>query len=195
MKSHSNGQSGRSGFCECGCGQKTKIETLHCPKVGRFVGEPRRFVNGHVRNNKTFKRKLGYVKDAKSGCWVWQGPKSKDGYYQIKVSRKRILVHRWMYEKEFGPIPNGLFLDHLCRNPKCVNPMHLEPVTHTENLRRGLSTKLTVDKVAEIKRISGDFTQTEIAKMFKVCPSNINKILCGVTWKDVQTQGGSHQTL
>jgi hypothetical protein len=50
---------------------------------------------------------------------------------------KRILSHRFSYEHFVGPIPEDLTLDHLCGNPECVNPEHLEPVTHKENILRG----------------------------------------------------------
>jgi len=51
--------------------------------------------------------------------------------------KKYVLAHRASYEAFVGPIPAGLTLDHLCRTPLCVNPWHLEPVTHKENLARG----------------------------------------------------------
>ncbi|HEV2123202.1 MAG TPA: HNH endonuclease signature motif containing protein [Chloroflexota bacterium] len=50
-------------------------------------------------------------------------------------------AHRWAYEALVGPIPTGTELDHLCRNPACVRPDHLEPVTHAENIRRGYAAK------------------------------------------------------
>jgi len=67
------------------------------------------------------------------GCWIWQGPKNNRGYGWWG----RKLAHRRMYESIRGPIPKGLELDHLCRVTACVNPDHLEPVTHAENVRRG----------------------------------------------------------
>lgn len=65
-------------------------------------------------------------------CWEWRGLRAK-GYGQY---RGHILAHRRSYELTVGPIPTGLELDHLCSNPGCVNPAHLEPVTHEENSRR-----------------------------------------------------------
>ena len=70
------------------------------------------------------------------GCWNWAGSLSRYGYGRIRGKPER-LAHRVVYELLVGPIPEGLQLDHLCRNPRCVRPDHLEPVTHRENLLRG----------------------------------------------------------
>lgn len=74
-----------------------------------------------------------------SGCWLWMGALNNYGYGQIEDRRSgvRPMVHRVVYEAERGPIPAGLQLDHLCRVRNCVNPAHLEPVTHRENQVRG----------------------------------------------------------
>lgn len=74
------------------------------------------------------------------GCWNWTGY-LVDGYGQIHESREKGKrrrgrgAHRVVYELLVGPIPVGMELDHLCRNTKCVNPTHLEPVSHAENIR------------------------------------------------------------
>jgi hypothetical protein len=79
-----------------------------------------------------------FAKVTQSGnCWLWVGAKHEDGYGQFWNGRRQVKAHRWVYERLVGPIPDGLQIDHLCRNPSCVNPQHLEPVTQAENIRRG----------------------------------------------------------
>jgi hypothetical protein len=72
-----------------------------------------------------------------TGCWLWTGCLTSKGYGHFGLNRRAILAHRAAYELLVGPIPSGLELDHLCRVRSCVNPAHLEPVTHAENVRRG----------------------------------------------------------
>lgn len=73
-----------------------------------------------------------------NGCWVISGASSPDDYPRIMVDGRQVEAHRWSYEHHVGPIPEGLVIDHLCRNPSCSNPDHLEPVTQTENVLRGI---------------------------------------------------------
>lgn len=70
-----------------------------------------------------------------SECWEWQGALSH-GYGLLRVDGKMVLAHRLAYEATRGPIAGQL--DHLCRNPRCCNPAHLEDVTQRENILRGV---------------------------------------------------------
>ena len=70
-------------------------------------------------------------------CWRWLAAKSGNGYGAFYFRGRWGLAYRCAYELLVGPIPEGLQIDHLCRVRDCVNPTHLEPVTHRENLLRG----------------------------------------------------------
>lgn len=71
------------------------------------------------------------------GCWFWTGAISNTGYGTY--GKPAALAHRLVYELLVEPIPEGLQIDHLCRNRACVNPSHLEPVSQRTNLARGES--------------------------------------------------------
>lgn len=77
------------------------------------------------------------TKQPDDGCWLWAGALSPAGYGRFDVGSRNVRAHRWAYEEERGPIPEGLSLDHLCRTRRCVRPGHLEPVTQRENVLRG----------------------------------------------------------
>lgn len=84
-------------------------------------------------------RFLARVTDAPGGCWQWTGYLMPNGYARISVNGERQYAHRVAYEAVRGPIPDGLVIDHLCRNRGCVNPDHLEAVTQRTNVLRGVS--------------------------------------------------------
>lgn len=73
---------------------------------------------------------------ADNGCWNWTGPRDHNGYGTVTIDG-HTKAHRAFYTRHVGEIPEGLQLDHLCRNRGCVNPEHLEPVTLRENVLRG----------------------------------------------------------
>lgn len=73
---------------------------------------------------------------APDGCWLWLEWADKDGYGKVRVGKSKRPAHRVSYELYVGPIPDGLLIDHLCKQKACVNPHHLEPVTIAESNRR-----------------------------------------------------------
>lgn len=98
---------------------------------------------GRTPDGTPIKDRLLAFSDRSGECWLWTGGKDAMGYGTIIVSRRSVRAHRASYEAFVGPIPGGLDIDHLCRVKACVNPSHLEPVTHSENLRRHYATITT----------------------------------------------------
>ena len=125
-----------------------------------------------------------YVEDS-TGCWIWQGRTNNLGYGVVSIDGRETYAHRWTYAQRSGPIPKGADIDHLCRRPPCVNPAHLEAVTHAENLRRGAGTKLTVEQVKEIRRRrNAGETCNALGLEFGVHGAHVSKITRGKKWPD-----------
>jgi hypothetical protein len=90
---------------------------------------------------KTTEEKLQRNHVVDGDCWRWTGAHTPQGYGQLNVEGKLVAVHRLAYEAWVTQIPDGLEIDHLCRVRDCINPAHLEPVTHAENLRRATEAR------------------------------------------------------
>ncbi len=93
---------------------------------------------GDVESRFWHKVKIG------DGCWEWNAYRIKAGYGRFWNGETTKSAHRCAYEYAVGPIPEGLQVDHICRNRSCVRPSHLEAVTLSENQRR--TRKITCDK-------------------------------------------------
>jgi len=105
-----------------------------------------------MKQEKFIRRFLARI-DKTDSCWNWTGAHSgKNEYGQMQIDGKQVLVHRVAYSMWVGRIPDGLVLDHLCRNRKCVRPEHLEAVTLKENIARGVGITAQNGRKTHCKR-------------------------------------------
>lgn len=119
--------------------------TLYCSRLCRNRGwwsknrAKVKFVRPDTAERKTeaLARLFEHRAIVNDGCWNWQGRKMRNGYGVICIWSGQRPTHRVAWEALREPIPDGMQIDHLCRNRLCFNPDHLEPVTQRENLLRG----------------------------------------------------------
>lgn len=177
------------GYCHCGCGRKTTIATHTNPARGSRKGQPTKYLRGHGRrivHPHNFERYCS-IEDRghDTPCWIWQGFKdSRAGYAVIGINGRPRKVHQISYKRFHGEVPAGKEIDHVCGNRACVNPDHLEAVSHTENCRRGRKAVLIMEQAEEIRRLKREhgLKHTEIAEMFDVSATCIWNIVHGNRW-------------
>lgn len=171
------------GLCHCGCGGKTEVSTRNSSDKGWVKGHNKLYINHHH----TRLSPVEYIIDEETGCWEWQRHKNPKGYGLLQVNTENWLAHRYYYAQKYGPIEEGMQLDHICRNPSCVNPEHLEPVEPKENTRRGKKTILSVKDVLTIRQkyINKEMSQTELAKIYNVGVTTICAAINKQNWKDI----------
>lgn len=164
-------------LCECGCGAEVN----------------NRFVSGHNRASQ--KPRINpdgpdfLIEDRgyKTPCHIWNHGLAKAGYGDRRLPGiETTLVHKQNWEAKHGPVPDGCELDHLCGVRSCGNEDHLEPVSHTINIRRGRRSKLTESLVREaIIRCATGESRISVARSFGVDPSTISEAVRGIGWKGV----------
>lgn len=173
--------------CACGCGQETKIVRKTVTARGAIKGQPNKYLHNH------HSRATGpaYIEDPVTGCWVWQRQVGRFGYAYTFINRRPKVAHKIYYLAYGGDIPKGCELDHVChsrdtsckggsncQHRRCVNPAHLEPVPHSENMRRGRSAKLTEEQITKIQhlRITKHLSTKTIADQFDISPQYVSKL-------------------
>ena len=172
------------GYCWCGCGGRPANAPQTNCRYGHIKGEPLPYLKGH--RLRLSANGGEHDADPITGCWIWRGRPNLAGYGKITRARKVTPAHVYYFQRFKGPVPDGRVLDHLCRNPRCVNPDHLEPVTQTENTRRGNVAKLNPAKVRVIKqRLAAGEPRSALATDFQVTKACIGAIARGATWKDI----------
>ncbi len=143
------------GYCHCGCGNKAPISARTSTAQGYVKGEPRKYVNGHqarrYRDEYTI-TDCGY----ETPCWISNKSPDTNGYTYDRKGGRSIGLHRLYYERELGPIDPGKELHHLCFQPKCCNPDHLQPVTRAEHARLRSDLKLTPEVETRIASALSD---------------------------------------
>jgi hypothetical protein len=175
------------GMCQCGCGDEAPKATYTHTTHGYVIDEPVLFINGHSWSGKARNEGPEFIED-ENGCHIWQGAcvysgKERHPYGRKTYRGKKIMAHRFYWEKEHGPIPEGLEIDHLCKQTLCVNVLHLDVVDHVKNVRRGNHTKLTSDDVMCIRKlIERGISNRAIARMYHCTEGAIRGISSGRSW-------------
>lgn len=139
-----------------------------------------------------------YFVDRTDNCWLWNGQKDKDGYGRFKINRKVVRAHRFSYTREFGEIPEGLFVCHCCDTPNCVRPDHLFLGTAKDNnldkIKKGRhrwgripgrtwskTNQEEADMIREVFATKG-YSQSKIAKYFNISQQLVSRIILNQIW-------------
>lgn len=139
--------------------------------------------------------------ETQTGCWEWQGPRDVYGYGQLIAARKHYKVHRLVYERFVGPIPQDHVVRHTCDNPPCVNPEHLLTGTQRDNIRdaverkrhgfgeRSGMAKLIDADVLQIRNLRRQgWTQAAIADRYDIDQSTVSLIVNHKLWAHLEAQ-------
>ena len=156
-------------LCACGCGEPAVYAARHWSRRWRKS----------ITENDYRVEDRGYT----TPCWVTVHHLGA-GYGKFRMEGRQVLAHRAMYEQEIGPIPDGFVLDHLCRVTACMNPAHLEVVTHAVNSQRGKNVKLDQTKARLIRSAKGHESAVNLGLCYGVDPSLIYQIWQGKIWRE-----------
>ena len=116
-----------------------------------------------------------------SDCIFWTGLMSRFGYGRFNVNRKDVPAHRFIYEHCEGPIPEGMYIDHICRVKNCVNPHHLRVVTPRQNSIEN-SNGTAFDNHAKTHCVHGHELSEE--NLYRYGTGRMCKTCANERWKD-----------
>lgn len=179
---------GRKLFCDVKCMGLARIDTA------RPYSRKRPPVRRGRRHGLSLAEIIEWngIPEPTTGCSLWLGPLSNNGYGHFRYDNRDLLAHRVAYELAKGPIPDGLFVCHRCDFPPCVNPDHLFPGTHQDNMDdmaakdrrpikdRHFASKVDLDLAVQIFQAAGE--QRDIGAVFGVSQTTVWKIKTGQHW-------------
>lgn len=193
-----------TGFCECGCGEKTRVPKYNNTERGYVAGVPLRFIRSHYVERPVEERFWEKVdRRGPDECWEWQAGTDKDGYGRIRLGndrgQKTVRAHRLSFEMHNGETPpDDMVVCHTCDNPPCVNPAHLWLGTNLDNIldmeskgRRPVGeatgkATLNPDLVRKIRHLYPGSTMEQIARELGVGKQAVYHCLNGRTWRHVK---------
>ena len=127
-------------------------------------------------NTELQNRLLKKASVSESGCWEWHGKIMHKGYGVLSVNNKETRAHRASYEVFVGAIPDGMVIMHMCDNRRCINPDHLKPGTHKQNVQDAVAKgRMGIGRPAKINGDLYSGSMAEAAKRLSVSVSTVRR--------------------
>ena len=181
------------GYCQCGCGLLAPLAPHNDSARGWKKDKPRKYVHGHNSHRSSLpafeEQDAGYA----TPCWIGRGSKTSTGYCRPSVNGRKVLLHRFYYEREFGSLSPDTPLHHLCERKDCCNPYHLVAMTPSqhslEHSRYGEdhpNTYLTLEDARTVKKLlDAGHSQVAVSTQTGIALHIIHDIARKRSWKRI----------